>query len=110
MKNIAFLIILFLLTVTVTAQNKTAKQENAIDKALKEIKDFTTNERKRDSISGHVLGSRGEEDYLRRYKFYKSIDSALQRVDKTKLSFDDDINLELLQYDVEDEVATYTFK
>src|SRR5258705_7445292 len=110
MKRLSCFTILFLLITCMQAQQKNPKQESVIEKALKEIKDFNANERRKDSIDGHPLGSHREEDFLRRYNFYTSIDAKLQRIDKSKLSFDEEINLELLDYDIEDEISSYTFK
>jgi uncharacterized protein (DUF885 family) len=106
-----WLILFFLLPlISVQAQKKKSSGNAVIEKALKEIKDFKTNEKKRDSASGHPLGSIKEEDFLRRYTFYKSVDAQLKQVNATKLSFDGEINLELLEYDIEDEISSYTFK
>jgi uncharacterized protein (DUF885 family) len=111
MKKISWLILLFLFPIlSVQAQKKKSLGNTAIEQELKEIKDFKTNEKKRDSASGHPLGSIKEEDFLRRYTFYKSADAKLKQVKAAKLSFDDEINLELLEYDIEDEISSYTFK
>lgn len=107
MKKLFCLSILFLLTISLPAQQK---DSTIIGKILKEIKDFGASEGKRDSTLDHPLGSYKEEDFLRRYTFYKSVDAELQAIDKSKLSFDEEINLELLEYEMEDEVSSYTFK
>jgi uncharacterized protein (DUF885 family) len=110
MKRSYCFILLLIATAPLPAQKKTAVQETAIEKVLKEIKEFNTRERKKDSAEGHPLGSLKEEDFLRRYTFYKSIETGLQQIDKSKLAFDEEINLELIEYDIEDEIANYTFK
>ena len=107
MKKIFSLFSGLLICAVVLAQ---AKDTTIINKILKEIKDFRTGENKRDSSLGHVFGSYKEEDYLRRYTFYRSVAEELQGVHKSRLSFDDQVNLELLQYETEDEVSSYTFK
>ncbi|MDP4264303.1 MAG: DUF885 domain-containing protein [Bacteroidota bacterium] len=111
MMKISWLILLLLSTaISLPAQEKKSTGNIVIEKALKEIKDFKEDERKRDSIAGHPLGSHKEEDFLRHYTFYKSVDAKLKEVNKTSLSFDDEINIELLEYDMEDEISGYTFK
>ena len=77
---------------------------------MKEIKDFQTRESKQDSAAGKPLGSEGEEDYLRRYTFYKLVYAKLDNIDKAKLIFDDEVNLELLKYSIEEEISSYQFK
>jgi uncharacterized protein (DUF885 family) len=109
MKKNSILIFLLLLMLNMPAQ-KANPGKSTIDNALREIKDFRQAESKRDSVARHPLGSNKEEDFLRRYNFYKSIDDKLKAVDKHLLSFDDEINLELLKYDVEDDISSYQFK
>jgi uncharacterized protein (DUF885 family) len=111
MKKIYRLIVLLLLvTVLASAQENKPQINNVIEKVLKEIKDFRTEGKKRDSIAGHPLGSNKEEDFLRSYTFFKSVDEELKQVNKASLSFDDEINIELLEYDIGDEISAYTFK
>src|SRR5258705_1180848 len=110
MKGNYWIVVLLLFGAPVQAQKKNAKQETIIEKAVKEIKDFEANEKKQDSIAGHPLGSYKEEDFLRRYTFYHSVEAKLKGIDKSKLSFDEEINYELLEYDIEDDIAAYTFK
>jgi uncharacterized protein (DUF885 family) len=111
MNKLSWLLLLILLSATkLTAQQKLLPGKIIIEKALKEIKDFNTNESKKDSISGHLLGSNKEEDFQRRYKFYQSVYTKLNKVNKASISFYDQVNLELLQYSIEDEISSYTFK
>ena len=111
MKRFSGLVILFLFAiVSVSAQKKNSQQDTVIEKVLKEIKDFKASEKKKDSIDGHPLGSHKEADFLRRYNFYKSVDTKLMKVDKSKLSFDEEINLELLEYNIEDDISAYKYK
>jgi uncharacterized protein (DUF885 family) len=81
-----------------------------IEKVLKEIKDFQASESKKDSIAGHPLGSYKEGDFLRSYGFYMGIKKELDALAQEKLSFDDQINLELLEYDIEDNISSYQYK
>src|SRR5260221_358928 len=100
---------LFIVTI-LPAQKKLLPGKDVISNALKEIKDFQAKETKHDSITGHPLGSNKEEDFLRHYNFYTAINKKLNSIVKEKLSFDDQINLELLQYSIEDEISSYKFK
>jgi len=102
--------VFFLLLVTISAQQKPLPLNEGIEKILNEIKEFQKNETKVDSVAGHPLGSNKEDDFLRRYTFYDSILSKLKSIDKEKLSFDDQVNLELIQYSVDDEISSYKFK
>ncbi len=86
------------------------KKETIIDTLLQAIGNFQTRENKRDSVLNHPLGSNSEEDFLRRYTFYDSAYTALNKIDKTSLAVDDQINLDLVKYDVEDELSTWRFK
>lgn len=104
------LLLIFLSATNLTAQQKPLPGKAVIEKALKEIKDFNTNESKKDSISGHLLGSNKDEDFKRRYRFYQSVYAKLNGVNKASISFNDQVNLELLQYSIEDEISSYTFK
>ncbi|MEI9910938.1 MAG: hypothetical protein WDO71_15465 [Bacteroidota bacterium] len=85
------------------------KKETIIDTLLQAIGNFQTRENKRDSVLNHPLGSNSEEDFLRRYTFYDSAYTALNKIDKTSLAVDDQINLDLVKYDVEDELSTWRF-
>jgi uncharacterized protein (DUF885 family) len=86
------------------------KPTGIIEQLLQSISNFQSRENKRDSALNHPLGSNTETDFLRRYTFYDSVHTVLNKIDKASLSFDDQVNLELVRYDVEDEVSTYKFK
>ena len=103
-----WLLLFFFIAATSIGQEK--KIHPSIDQALKEIRDYHRNESRLDSTRGLWLGSHKEEDFLRRYNFYKGVHDRLNALDKTKLSTEDLVNLELLQYRVKDEVSSYKFK
>ena len=86
------------------------KEETAVDKMLQAIDDFQQRENRRDSVLHHPLGSNSEEDFLRRYAFYDSAYTALNRIDTASLDFDAQINLELIKYDVEDQLSEWKFR
>ena len=107
----SLLILLFqCCSIVIAAQPKPLPVNAAIEEIITEIKTFTKSEKRSDSIAGHPLGSHKEEDFLRRYDFYDSLNKKLNRVDREGLSFDDRINVELLRYIIEDEIASYRFK
>ncbi len=107
-------IFFFLLTLgfraNINAQDGPLPDNAEIKKVLSEIKSFRETERKRDSSLAHPLGSNKEEDFLRRYNFYKSADKNLSVIDTGKLSYADKINLILLRYSLEDELSDYEYK
>jgi uncharacterized protein (DUF885 family) len=87
-----------------------AQQVNQVDSVMQAIGNFQVKESKRDSAINHPLGSNSEADYLRRYTFYDSAYKVLGSVDANALSVDWEVNLELLKYDIEDEISSYRFK
>ncbi len=111
MIKISWLFLLFIFPATkIYAQNKPLLLHPEIEKALKNIKEFQENETKQDSAASHPLGSNKEEDFLRRYTFYKEVNVRLKAIDKEKLINSDQINLELLQYSIEDKLSAYNYK
>ena len=104
------LIICCLLSLQCAAQQKASLLAPAIEKVLTEIKDFRTKEEKEDSASGHLLGSNTEETFLRHYNFYIAVSTELGNINKKSLSYNDQINLELIQYNIEDDISSYKFK
>ena len=105
---VLFTFSLLLVTGGLRAQQQPVQKEIAA--ALAAIKDFEKQAWKRDSSSNHVLRSRTESSYVAKGLFYKKIDALLKAINKKALSFDDQINLELLSHDVLDELAEYQFK
>ncbi len=103
-----WLLLFFFIAATSIGQEK--KLHPSIDQALKEIRDYHRNESRLDSTRGLWLGSHKEEDFVRRYNFYKGVHDRLNALDKTKLATEDLVNLELLQYRVKDEVSSYKYK
>ncbi len=110
MKRCRLILIFFFAVTIIHAQKVTAALNQEIEKVLNEIKKFRESETNRDSVSGHPLGSNKEEDFLRRFEFYKKTWSKLQSINKSKLGSDDLVNLELLQYSVNDHLSQYKFK
>jgi uncharacterized protein (DUF885 family) len=106
MRTILLLILIIAFTEITAQQNS----KSEIEIALKKIKDFDSTQERKDSVAGHPLGSLNEEDFLSRYNFYQSINDKLISIDKSTLAFDDLVNLELLQYTVEEEISNYKYK
>ena len=103
-----FALHLLLFPIVLNAQQKNIHKEIAA--VLKEIKDFSEKEWKKDSSSNRILRSHTEDDFLSQYKFYKKVHDQLMAIDRKSLSFDDQVNLELLQHQVLDELAEYQYK
>ncbi len=82
----------------------------SIDTVLTEMQAFDKNIWKRDSSSGKPLGSNVENDFIIKHNFYRGIHDQLRTIDGSKLSFDDQITLELLQHEVLDELASFQYK
>lgn len=81
-----------------------------IDPFLEAVSSFSRSESVRDSALGHWLGSHAEEDYARRFRFYDSLNQELQKTDTTHLTFEEEVNLKLFKYSIEDEIYTYRYK
>ncbi|HVK98120.1 MAG TPA: DUF885 domain-containing protein, partial [Flavisolibacter sp.] len=96
----------FLLYYSVHAQ----KLHPEINKILGEIKNFNTAEWRSDSSANRPLRSNTEASNFKRYTFYKKIHQKLKNINNASLSFDDQINRELLMHDVLDEISSYQYK
>ncbi len=103
-----FALHILFLPIVLNAQQKNIHKEIAA--VLTEIKDFNNKEWKKDSSSNRILRSHTEDDFLRQYMFYKKVHDQLKAITKTTLTFDDQVNLELLQHQVLDELAEYQYK
>jgi uncharacterized protein (DUF885 family) len=81
-----------------------------LKQALKKINQFNNEERKIDSSSNYPLGLHGESEAKRRYDFFIVLDKEIRGIGKSELSFEDEINAELLLYSFEDDISDYRFK
>jgi uncharacterized protein (DUF885 family) len=104
------LLLIFFFVASAASAQKAETNDTVINNLLKAISSFNSRETKRDSVLNHPLGSNSEEDFLRRNVFYDSLYTAIKSVDKSMLSPEGQINLELLKYDVEDDISTYKYK
>ncbi len=91
------------------AQDGPMPEHPVIKAVLLRMQDFRESERRRDSTLKHPLGSFTPADFRRQYQFYDSCDKVLAKLDCSACSFTDKINLELLRYSMEDDLAEYRF-
>src|SRR6218665_1029363 len=109
MKRLFLLILIGLLSIDAFSQ--TTSINPAINEVLEEIKTFNKRENAGDTInSSHPFGRSREEDFIRRGQFYKKAFDKLNGIDETKLGFNDQINLALLKYQINDELISYEYK
>ena len=107
MKKI-FLLYLFVLlaVIKLPAQSK----DSVIRKVLQAISNFQSSESKRDSALNHPLGSFTEADFIRKHSFNDSVYTVLNNTDKASLTGEDQINIELLKYQVGENVSNFRYK
>lgn len=103
-KNLFLFALISFFAATVHSQNSLS------DKIIKSINAFRDREEIRDSLLHHPLGSNAEEDFRRRYLFYDSLYKILTQNDNNISDFNEQINIALLKYDIEDEISTYKFR
>lgn len=103
MKNI-FIVFLLCVFQFSSAQQAPEPSYPLLKQALKKIADFNTEERRIDSMSGFPLGLHGEAEAKRRYDFFIVLDKEIRGIKKSELSFEDEINAELLLYSFEDDI------
>jgi hypothetical protein len=100
MKKILLFVSLFFMQFS-HAQQAPEPQHPVLRAALKKITAFNNEERKIDSMSNLPLGLHGEAEAKRRYDFFLLLDKEIRNINKTELSFEDEINAELLLYSFE---------
>jgi len=91
------------------AQEGPMPEHPVIKAVLLRMQDFRETERKRDSILKHPLGSFTPADFRRQYQFYDSCDKVLAKLDCSKCSSTDRVNLELLRYSMEDDLFEFRY-
>lgn len=92
------------------AQAQQQTVQKTIAATLAEITTFERQAWVRDSSNHRVLRSQTEETFVAKGKFYTTVEAELTAINKKSLSFDDQINLELINHLVLDEVAAYHYK
>jgi uncharacterized protein (DUF885 family) len=101
------LLMAFIFSMPLFAQKNINPEISAV---LSDIKNFTTHEQKKDSAAKQPLGSFTEGSFLKRYEFYKAAYEKLKNIDTSSISFDDQVNLELLKHDVRNELSEYVYR
>ena len=107
--RIGFMTGLFFLCVTIV-QGQPKPVHPEIAAVLKEIRQFEQQKWKKDSAAGRVLGSFTEEAFQQQYRFYQQVAERLDHIDKKTLSFDNQVNLALLQHEVREDLSTVRFR
>ncbi len=105
-----FILLLLLSAYLLHAQQKPVTGKDQINTIIKEIKNYNKNIWRTDSAANRPLGSRTEEAFLKDYQFYFGIEKKLKAINKSNLSFQDLINVELIHHQVKDEISTYQYK
>jgi uncharacterized protein (DUF885 family) len=108
MKKILLLLLSLISIQAVFAQKSTGRR--IIFKVATDLEKFNKAEFPRDTISDHPLGSFTEEDLLRRYKFQLAAYKTLEKIDQNTLSFNDQINLELLKHEVKNQLTFFEYQ
>ncbi len=107
MKIFVFILLFFITGNEVNAQQKIHPE---IEQVLIDIRNFNTQQFKKDSSINRVLRTVNEESQIIKYNFYNNILGRLKGINKEGLSFNDQINIELVTHDVLDELSEYQFK
>lgn len=105
-----FILLLLLSAYLLHAQQKPVTGKDQINTIIKEIKNYNKNIWRTDSAANRPLGSRTEEAFLKDYQFYSGIEKKLKAINKSNLSFQNLINVELIHHQVKDEISTYQYK
>lgn len=90
--------------------NAQQKLHAEIEQVLTDIRNFNTQEWRKDSNMNRPLRTNSEESQITKYNFYNGVLGKLKGINKEALSFDDQVNLELIMHDILDEVAGYQYK
>jgi len=109
MKRIFFFVALFSLQL-VNGQQAPEPSHPLLKQALNKIAAFNNEERRIDSMSNYPLGLHGETEAKRRFDFFLALDQEIRAIKKSELTFEDEINAELLLYSFEDDISDYRFK
>ena len=104
-----FILLLFVF-LALQSGAQSSGMHKTIAAVLTDIRAFNKSEWTADSSRAYLLRSHTEAIYERRYRFYLKVQERLKTIDKKTLSFDDEINLELLNHDVLDELSSFRFK
>ncbi|NJO25346.1 MAG: DUF885 domain-containing protein [Bacteroidia bacterium] len=102
-----YLLFGFSLLIVTASFSQKGVHSDELKKILTGIEEFDRKEYSNDSFP---LGRNTEDDFQRRYLFSKTIQSELQKIDSSKLNFDDWISWQLLLFITDDDVQEYELK
>ncbi len=106
MRYLQLLLLLCIATVAL-GQPPVDKQIQAV---LTDIENFNHREWIIDSSNARLLRLHTEEAFSKKYNFYKATNTRLNQINKDLLSFEDQINLELLLHGIRDTISIYEYK
>ena len=114
MKRITLLACLITISCSITFSQSVknpGESRALIDTSISMIERFKNLEFPSDSIaSATPFGSFMEVDLVRRYRFYSDQQASLKKINATQLSLNDRIDLELLQYIVQEQINYYEYR
>ena len=84
--------------------------DSRIQTIITDIHNYNQKEWLKDSSNGYLLRVFTEESLLNKYNFYKETQKKLLLIDRSKLAFDDQINIELLEHGIKDTLSIYEYK
>jgi len=110
MKAIVFAFLFCIGSFLSLAQTAPEPAHPILKQALLDIRAFREQERKLDQNSGFPLGLHGAAAAKRSHDFALEIHRRIQQIDRSGLSFADEINAELLLYSLEDDISDYQYR
>jgi len=110
MKAISFAFLFCIGSFFSLAQTTPEPAHPVLKQALLDIRAFREQERKLDQNSGFPLGLHGAAEAKRSHDFALEIQKRVQQIDRTGLSFADEINADLLLYSLEDDISDYQYR
>ena len=110
MKAISFAFLFCIGSFLSLAQTAPEPAHPILKQALLDMRAFREQERKLDQNSGFPLGLHGAAAAKRSHDFALGIQKRIQQIDRSSLSFADEINAELLLYSLEDDISDYQYR
>ena len=101
---------IFILLLSSAAGSGQQPVDGQIQAILSDIQNYNQEAWIQDSIKQHSLRDYTEGSFLSKYNFYKATQIKLNQINRDKLSFDDQINIELLEHGIKDTMAIYQYK
>ena len=101
---------IFILLLSSAAGSGQQPVDGQIQAILSDIQNYNQKAWIQDSSKQHPLRDYTEGSFLSKYNFYKATQIKLNLINRDKLSFDDQINIELLEHGIKDTMAIYQYK